>query len=220
MEYSCVKCGGTSLIPFEAGELCDNCDTPGAQQACAVMAGEVLQAKRRGPCSPFTLAIDTREQLPYDFVGLKADARQGNKPLHVATRVMTLSAGDYSIDGFADQVAVERKSYADLAGTLTQGRDRFERELAKLNAMTVAWVVCEVGFNQMMAGPRTWSKVNPKTIWRSMFAYQVRFPKVHWFCHGDRAVCQSVTYRVLEKWWKIVVKGAEKNADRRYCTGG
>jgi ERCC4-type nuclease len=45
------------------------------------------------------------------------------------------------VQGFADQIAVERKSLADLFGTLGQGRERFERELVRLSAHQYAAVV-------------------------------------------------------------------------------
>ena len=45
------------------------------------------------------IIIDSREQIPYEFEG---------------SQVGTLKSGDYSLDGFQDRVAVERKSKADL----------------------------------------------------------------------------------------------------------
>lgn len=162
--------------------------------------------------SPFTVLIDTREQLPYAFSGLRADCRQQYRPLNVLTSVCTLSAGDYSIDGYADSVGVERKSLADLCGTLTAGRGRFVRELERLNSMDASWVVCEAELSYMMRCRLKWSKLVKKTLWRSVMAFQLRFPRVHWWGCPGRAVAEAVTYRLLEKWWQERVgKGSAIN---------
>ena len=55
------------------------------------------------------MVIDTREKRPYSF------------PRSV---VRGLPAGDYSIDGFEDRVAVERKTHADMYGSLGARRER------------------------------------------------------------------------------------------------
>jgi ERCC4-type nuclease len=52
-----------------------------------------------------TILIDTREQRPLDF---------GSQ----LTRRATLATGDYSVEGLADSVAIERKSLADLTVAL------------------------------------------------------------------------------------------------------
>lgn len=67
---------------------------------------------------PVTYVIDTREQRPY--------------ALAPAVR-RALPAGDYSVVGLETRIAVERKTLADLVGTLTRGRKRFEAELARLS---------------------------------------------------------------------------------------
>lgn len=156
--------------------------------------------------NPFTVIVDTREQLPYTFPGLVTDAKAGRKSLFVPTRELGLPAGDYSIDGYADKVAIERKSYADLAGTLTMRRQQFLRELTALAAMPVAWVVCEVDLATMMTSGPTHSHVLPKTLWRSIMAFQVRFPTVHWWLCPSRDVAEAVTFRLLEKWWNEMMR--------------
>ena len=85
--------------------------------------------------APFTILYDTAEQLPWRFCGLHADAKQKYRPLLVQTKRQYLgeSCGDYTIEGHADKISIERKSPADLYGTILAGRDRFERELRNLN---------------------------------------------------------------------------------------
>ena len=62
------------------------------------------------------ILIDTREQLPLDFARYEVDVERA-----------TLATADYSLQGLETIVGVERKSESDLLGSLTQGRDRFER---------------------------------------------------------------------------------------------
>ncbi len=69
------------------------------------------------------ITVDSREQHPYDFQGITAAGR----PVEVTTITAGLKSGDYSIAGYEDAVAVERKSLSDLYGTLTSGRDRFRK---------------------------------------------------------------------------------------------
>ena len=61
------------------------------------------------------IAIDTREQLPYVF--------------DCETELKTLKTGDYSLVGGEHLISIERKSADDLVGSLTAGRERFEKEL-------------------------------------------------------------------------------------------
>ena len=64
------------------------------------------------------ILCDTREQAPYTF-----DRYQG-----VTVERAALQTGDYSLAGLHDHIGLERKSLDDLTGTLTKGRERFQRE--------------------------------------------------------------------------------------------
>src|SRR5262245_52113941 len=93
--------------------------------------------------TPFTVVIDTREQEPYTFGGLCADAKDKRRPLEVRQVVRGIPAGDYSIEGYEKHVAVERKSLADLFRTVGGGRRRFERELERLCKLDIGFVMVE-----------------------------------------------------------------------------
>lgn len=62
----------------------------------------------------YQIVTDSREQLPL-WSGL----------------CKGLKVGDYSLEGYEEEIAIERKSLADLAGTLGKGHPRFRRELDK-----------------------------------------------------------------------------------------
>ena len=95
-----------------------------------------------------TIAIDTREQAPLSGFTLPSVRA-------------TLKTGDYSVVGAEHLFAVERKTVSDLIGTLTTGRERFERELVRLSEMRRACIVVE-GDLDTIIGWRYRSKVSPR----------------------------------------------------------
>ena len=81
----------------------------------------------------FQIVTDTREQHPFSFEGY---------PVEVKPRA--LPTGDYSLDGFEDRIAIERKAAGDLLSCMTGGRERFTRELERLRGYEAAAVVVEL----------------------------------------------------------------------------
>lgn len=152
--------------------------------------------------APFVVVCDSREQCAYEFRGLKADAKDGGLPIRVETIVDGLHSGDYSIVGYESRIAIERKSYEDLFGTLGGGRARFERELERLNAMEWAAVVVEASWRDVAFYQPQHSRMSSKCVVRSIFAFSQRFPKVHWHMMGDRQLAEAATFRLLERFWR------------------
>jgi DNA excision repair protein ERCC-4 len=148
---------------------------------------------------PGVVVIDRREKAPYPFTGFRTGADQGRRPLVVPTRTVSLLAGDYSLAGFESRVAVERKSLADLYRTVGQGRERFQRELERLNDMTSAFVVIEAGWDTILDSPPAESRLPPKVVLQSVIAWQQRFGRVHWWAVPGRRLGEVVTLRVLER---------------------
>ncbi len=152
--------------------------------------------------APFAVVIDTREQRPFEFKSLRSDAAQGKRPIVVPTVRGCLAAGDYSLNEPVGLVSIERKSLGDLFGTLAHGRARFERELDRLRDFARAYIVVEADWSQVFRDPPRHSDLNPKTVYRSVLAWQHRFPRVQWwFCPG-RAFAEVTTFRILERAWK------------------
>jgi ERCC4-type nuclease len=93
--------------------------------------------------------------------------------------MMTLTAGlytgDYSVLGFEDTFAVERKSIADLTASLVgTNRERFERELLRLRSMRFKRLLI-VGSPSDIEGHAYRSKIPPKSVFGSLAAYEARF---------------------------------------------
>lgn len=128
---------------------------------------------------------DTREQAPFTFGGYDCEVQAG-----------TLPTGDYSLAGLVDRCAVERKSLDDLLGCLTgEGRDRFERELARARGLDAFAVVIEAGFQDMAEG-RYRSRMKPHAALQSVLAFQVRYG-VPFIWAGTRTGAEYTAYHFL-----------------------
>lgn len=104
---------------------------------------------RRG----FQILVDTREQRPYHFAS-------------TPTLKKALKAGDYSAVGMEGEVAVERKSLKDFAGTVLTSAERFERELIILGGYKHALIVIEGSPARVLAGEcgADIGKAHPRSI--------------------------------------------------------
>lgn len=74
--------------------------------------------------------IDTREQTPVDLSPLRS-IRKG------------LKTGDYSVEGYEEKIAIERKSLQDFIGCCGSSRTRFEKEVARLQTYPYRSIVVE-----------------------------------------------------------------------------
>jgi hypothetical protein len=68
--------------------------------------------------------------------------------------------------------------------------------------MTFAAVVVEADWEKILKHPPDFSRLNPKTIFRSVIAWQQRYPRVHWWMGPDRRFAEIVTLRILERFLK------------------
>jgi len=173
----------------------------------------------RGMTAPFTVLIDTMEQLPFTFQGLRTDSSQGCRPLVVETvwRHLGSSMGDYSIDGLEGRCHVERKGAGDAQSTILgwgDRRERFQRELAVLSEMECSAVVVECTFGDLIRtvgfrGKKT-AEQNQKILFRQVLAWQQDYAVPWLFCDGRR-LAEIATFRILERFWRKAKK-AEKAA--------
>ena len=138
-----------------------------------------------------TILTDTREQRPYTF-------RQYSD---VKTESATLRTGDYSIAGFQDKITIERKSLTDLFGSCGSGRKRFEAEFKRMAGYDVAGLVIESDFLDVFRTPPKYTKMNPKSVYRTVLAWSVRYGVHVWWGH-NREMSEKIVYIVLSGWGK------------------
>lgn len=152
---------------------------------------------------PFTIAIDTREQMPFHFVGMAAKKSQGGGTIVVKTENVYLPSGDYSIVGREAKFAIERKSKADLFSSVGKQRERFEAEVQRLDQLDWAAVVVECDLYSIMNLSVFSSEMRPESVQATILAWSIRYPGVHWFPCSHRRHAEKVTYSLLEFCSKI-----------------
>lgn len=141
-----------------------------------------------------TILVDSREQAPLIF-----------------TRFPSISAGlvtgDYSIAGLEDHFAIERKSIADLVGSVMQGRERFERELCRMRGHEFRRLLI-IGTRQDIEEGRYVSKALPKAVLASVDAFEVRYGlPVIW------EPSETTAAALVERWAHYFVREMAKRAD-------
>lgn len=146
------------------------------------------------------ILVDSREQRPFHLIGESGKA--------LPFEVVALPTGDYSLEGFADRVAVERKSMDDLVQCLGRSRARFERELIRAKELEAFAVVVEGSFSELSRG-RYRSKMNPHTAVQSMTALMVKHGTPFIFA-GSRERAEYMTLSVLRQFLKQEKSKAEK----------
>ena len=169
----------------------------------------VVKKHRSVELWPHTLIVDTREQSPFGFHGFEAKSPNDELiPFVINTERATLESGDYSVKGFEPLISVERKSLEDLYGTLGGGRERFERELERLNQMDFAAVVTEAPWARVMEGIDG-RRLSPESVFGSIISFQQRFVRVHWWMCQSRRDAETITFRILRRFVEANTKGAK-----------
>lgn len=164
--------------------------------------------KQKGPATkptvaglqvcPFSIIVDTREQLPYTFDGIGCV---------VPTIISGLDSGDYSIDGMDAMISIERKSLDDLYGSVTWGRKRFEREISRLDELPgFAAVVIEADWREIETPlehrPGWINQTDPQSVVGTINAWSIRYPRVHWIPCGTRRGAEVRTFQLLAAAYK------------------
>lgn len=151
--------------------------------------------------NPFTIIIDTREQRPYSFKGLFADAKQKSLPLTIPTVRGTLHTGDYSIQGM-ENCLVERKSKEDLYGSIAK-RANFIGRLERMHEIAEAGGYCcimvECGDIDLLNRPKH-SRMPAKSLNRTIIAWRQRY-RVDWYFISTRERAEAYTFRLLERFY-------------------
>jgi ERCC4-type nuclease len=150
-----------------------------------------------------TVVVDTREQLPYIFNSEK-----------VAAIRRALPAGDYSLVGLENRVAVERKSLPDFVATVIRGRKRFHRELQKLSAYDAACVVVECNFRDLVEGLYR-SDAHPNALIATVASIVIDFGVPVYFCSDRQAACRFVEEYLIRFHRRIARCQKESKVPRR-----
>ena len=139
------------------------------------------------------LLVDTREQKPLAFSNLTFESA-------------TLYTGDYSVKGLEEYFSVERKSLADLAGSLTRERDRFMREMHRLRGFPCGYLLV-IGDDMELSRLIAQGRLKLHQVEHSLRAIESRYG-----VHVERAFTEEQAARMVETWafcaWREAMKPA------------
>ena len=147
------------------------------------------------------IICDSREQNGYTFATFP----------DVLAKTGTLATGDYSLDGFTDQVAIERKELSDLIACLTHDRDRFTRELERLRGFESAVVIVEARYSDIQQG-RYRSRMTPEAAQQSIISSMGRY-RLPFFFAGDRQAGERFARDFIRHYHRHAVERYKALAD-------
>lgn len=160
-------------------------------------SGESLSQKPQK--SSLKITIDTREALPLSFDGFRG----------VDTVRSGLRTGDYSIQGYEDQITFERKSVQDLVGTLTSGHTRFLREMERMRSFKAKYILIEhtpdILYNY--CAKHGWQR-KFNTIIQSLLAYACHYQCRVRFCKDREDMAEYIVKKAREF---LKEQGEQKN---------
>jgi|688.fasta_scaffold306613_3 ERCC4-type nuclease len=153
----------------------------------------------------FTIIVDTREQKPWEFS-------------EYSTAHQKLDTGDYSIQGFENIVAIERKrNVAEIANNITESR--FEDVINRLKQIKYPFILLEFNLQSVLQYPigssipkRLWSKIkiSPNYIIKHLIDLQIEHNINVIFC-GDSDNAEHMATSILKRIYKIEQNNKDQN---------
>lgn len=146
--------------------------------------------------------VDTREQMPLPLVDNHPNWIGGEKRVK-------LGAGDYSIEGMQDILALERKSLADAIGSTMAGRARFIRSCERLAAFRWKAILIEATYEDMktayIRNEDLVTEAHPNAVCGTLDAIEAKFGIPILYTSQHRALATEKAASWLSKhftyWW-------------------
>lgn len=148
----------------------------------------------------FTVVIDTREQQPWSFDNYAKANRK-------------LDAGDYSIEGLENILAIERKkSVNEIANNITE--PRFKDAIARLAQLKYSFLLLEFDIENVLNYPigsdlprRLWDKVkiSPAFLMKNVLEWEMNHNIKVIFC-GSSSNAELVAEYILKKVYYLETK--------------
>jgi len=157
------------------------------------------------PC-PFTVAVDSREQLPWTFDGIVISGRRWQ----IRTQVATLATGDYSIIGCEHLLTIERKSVADLLGCVAgpehaREKRKHERMREMIDRGGFARVVIEGCLSatvDWLNDPTCERSIHPNSIYGCHATWDRTLAP--WCWAGSRRAAEVIAFWMMLDWWQDI----------------
>jgi ERCC4-type nuclease len=153
--------------------------------------------------APLHILVDTREQTPCPF------------PDGVTTERATIGEGDYTTPSLRELAVVERKSGADLAATLTWGRERFDAEVERLKKYRHRLVCVECDLGDFYSG-KIQTQMHPHALIGSMASLYARHDIPVMFLRSPAIMGRFIAgvFRRLEEIYGSHEKGQAADGER------
>ncbi len=135
----------------------------------------------------FVVVCDSREKLPYNF----------SDDVEVVSE--KLDTGDYSVQGFENVFAVERKSLPDFLKSITWERKRFKSEIVRGDDLLAFVVVIEAPVKDILE----WNyerDVHPNAVMGTIKNWS-KYHNVEFVFCGSREDAEKETIHLLEVWY-------------------
>ncbi len=148
--------------------------------------------------------------------------RREKLPLWEGCKTATLLTGDYTVDGYHGSIAVERKSLADLFGSLGgKGgvrRKRLLREFARLSLMRYGAVVIEGGYPDLFSFPHR-GRISAPAVIGSILSWSAAYRVPVWMA-GTRVGARNLIKTYLRLAFEAMEQGGEHRHLRPICACG
>lgn len=141
----------------------------------------------------YTIIIDTREQQPWSFK-------------HHSIASKKLDAGDYSLEGFENILAIERKkSVCEIANNIVE--KRFKDALERLGQLKYSFLLLEFDLENILSYPigsslpkRLWdkTKITPTFLLRNILDWELKYNIKVFFC-GSSSNAESLAEYIFRK---------------------
>lgn len=141
----------------------------------------------------YTIIIDTREQQPWSFK-------------HHSIASKKLDAGDYSLEGFENILAIERKkSVCEIANNVVESR--FKDALERLGQLKYSFILLEFDLENVLNYPigstlpkRLWdkTKITPTFLLRNILDWELKYNIKIFFC-GSASNAEQLAEYIFRK---------------------
>ena len=151
------------------------------------MFGVAMRKSLTGWWCSMIILIDDREKQPFEFPG-------------VETETARLETGDYTVKGFEDSFAVERKSLNDLATSVGSGRERFEAEIQRAQDMNEFTVIIEGTYQEAQNGAY-YSNIHPNAVTGTTEKWPLKYGILNFEWCGTPNAASQEALRLLDRWY-------------------
>ena len=153
--------------------------------------------KKKKPNPKTVILKDTRESVKsiYHFT------QQKFKDVQMIR--MKLDVGDFSVLGCTNEITVERKTLADLCGSMGNNRACFERMWVRADDLNIQhrYIMVEGTFGDMMKGNYI-SAIHPNSLLGSLVGWSIKY-KFSFFFVPDAKTGEMAIYYLMKNYLRI-----------------